>query len=222
MKLVFDNIDKVFTLNENSIQTIILENTEAYRYTINEIIMYISGENSGLSIYDRNDEKISYKDIEFFSDIINIDINSKKIKNKLNLYLEEIAVNEDLYIKTNEIIGEIYNYFGELDYYSDINFEIQEINPKELIKISKVKINEENGFKEKIIEVIKIYGKFNLGKVIFFLNLKLFCNDQDLIDIYKCAEYEEIKLVLIEKQLNKNNISKENIFVLDTDLCELY
>lgn len=99
-------------------------------------------------------------------------------------------------------------------FFDDIDFS-------NLLKSLKIRVEDNEVFLEKILDLIKIYTLMFGYKLIVFINLKEFVSEEELSEIYKYCNYNKINIMLIEN-FQKNPLPNEKIIIIDDDLCEIY
>lgn len=166
---------------------------------------------------DNNKELDMSKNIYIVFDVFNIDYNSKKILNKLyalisqniNL-LQDYELEEIILRFRNFLIKEINELPFEFTMKSDISIE-------ETLKLFSLRIDENYyvGPIEKIEFVIDIVKTLDIAKVLVVPNLKLYLTNEELIEIYKYAKYNEINLLVIENNVSEILLEYEKKNVID-------
>lgn len=73
-------------------------------------------------------------------------------------------------------------------------------------------------FLERIVEYMKLLQSLCKIKVLFLVNIKLYLTDEQMILLYREAEYINLQLVLIE-HIMKSTIFEEKVVVIDKDDC---
>lgn len=73
-------------------------------------------------------------------------------------------------------------------------------------------------FLEQVIEYMKLLQSLCRVKVLFLVNIKLFLSDEQMMLLYKEANYINLQIILIE-HIQKNRISEEKIVIIDRDNC---
>src|SRR5690606_29337393 len=115
----------------------------------------------------------------------------------------------------------IFKFLDDIIFDLNVDLKIdEEFTISSLLKMANLKVDEEqDNLFNRIINFIKIIGNLDLFKIIFFVNLKTFLTDEQLLEIYKIANYTKINLVLIENKIY-NKLNFEKYYILDNDLCE--
>lgn len=203
MKIRLNSFQNDIDLFDGTISVIEIENTKYYNKLIQNINDNINGceTNKILLLSDENEILKLEKEAILVIDLYNIDFNSKKIISKI---YSLIATN----IK-NKQTDELSQITMKLRHFIDLelmdlpfNFQIKEnIEIEEILKMLSVKIenSEYPTLIEKIELLIDIISTLQICKILIIPNLKLYLDEKELIEIYKYSMYNEIKLVLIER-----------------------
>lgn len=179
------------------------------------------------SLKVRNTELILSDDkilsIEKYVDLIlspfSLELNSKKILNKLNDYLGK---NLDNYEEQFNKLAYSINKFGSeltmLSQYSIIYSEIQNVH--QIIKALDFKIDDDLPVNERIIEYMRL-NRDLLGKKLFvFVGLKSYFSDDDVRLFYKDIMSEKFDVLLLEGHQCPYRVDVEKVRIIDSDLCE--
>lgn len=206
-----------FSENKNTV--LVLENKKFFRNFLFDLKNQINGL-SGEIVISEDYEPIRFKDICLLNDYINIDMNEKAILNKV--YSDLLSISEkDLQKETEEFKLTALQYFSTLISKSDIELFFDDIDFSNLLKSLKIRVEDNEVFLEKILDLIKIYTLMFGYKLIVFINLKEFVSEEELSEIYKYCNYNKINIMLIEN-FQKNPLPNEKIIIIDDDLCEIY
>ena len=73
---------------------------------------------------------------------------------------------------------------------------------------------------DNIICLFDLISNFKLYKIIVLVNLKLFFNDEEIVEIYKSALQRNIKLLVIEYSEENYLLEYENKLYIDNEFDE--
>lgn len=171
----------------------------------------------------QNDERISIgKNVFVLTDVFNIDFNSKKILNKLYSTLIENVKNrqddelENITLKLrNYLIEEI----NELPFEFSIKSEL-ELN--DLLKAFELKIDTicYTTIVEKIEFIIDIISTLKIATILVIPNLKIYLDENELIEIYKYSIYNNVQLLIIENSNSEELLKYEIKNIIDEEFDE--
>lgn len=205
--------------DENTVNTIVIENKHTMSNIIFELIKQMEGEDGEFVLSTENKILDINKYLDIVIDPFNINFNSKKIINSLYHELNETAlvldeekrkINEAIICSLDRII------FNEI--YTGINHNL-DFQWSDIFKLYNVSFSLEHiSLLEKLIEYIKIQSTFLKTKVLVFINLKSYLTTNDLIELYRQAAYNKIHLLLIDN-CESIKINNEEITLIDKDNC---
>lgn len=218
MKIKLNGFQNDINLFDGTISIIEIENVKYYNKLIQSINEKINGyENEEIILLSDDEQILKFeKEVMLIIDLYNIEFNSKKIIGKI---YDLVASN--LKNKQSDEFIEIVN---KLRHYVDLelmdlpfNFQIKEnIEMEEILKLFSVKIEslEYTTLIEKIELLIDLVSNLNLAKILVIPNLKLYLDEKEMIEIYKYSMYNEVKLVLIERNCS-SKLQYEQILHID-------
>ena len=224
MKIINREWHRQIELKENVIHTLILENKVYYREIILELLRQHKGLEGDFVLSEKNKDIAFDKNSYFITDLVNIDINNKKVLTKVYATLQK-QVEEDI-VEYNQLTSVIKRYFERLVFNNNLDLEQdEEIDVMSLLKLGDFKIHfEESNYLEKIIKYMKVLIDLCGVKVIFLIGLHSIFNNNEIKQFYKEICLNKIKIVNIETQQfsdYSNKDYKELIYIFDKDNCEI-
>lgn len=163
------------------------------------------------------------KNILVVSDFYNIDINSNKILKSLH---KDIEMQYNYEYGENNLFINLQNIFNNIEeVLCSYDFELEykrELKVSEILKAIGLKFNEyyyDNPF-DNIICLFDLVSNFKLYKVVVLVNLKLFFNENEIIEIYKSALQRKINLLVFEFGEESKILKYENKIYIDNDFDE--
>lgn len=151
-----------------------------------------------------------------------VDLNDKRILNKLYMQLSEQANSETFYMKTQEIRRQIYEYIFQLEqeYRYILNVD-EEVDLNILFKAAGVRYEVfEEDFLDTLCRYMKIVSELLEIKLIICINLRSYLTAEQIITLINDVKYEEFGLLLIENQ-ERSCLEGVNRCIIDKDLCEI-
>lgn len=207
---------------EENINVIVIENKIEYRKFVYSFVNELNIRDGNILLSKDIELLVPEKYIFTFYDYFTFDIN-KYALNKFYKKLKEISMVDFSYetaiLKTN-IEEYVYNITKQYDMYLDISCDL---DVTEILKSLNVKIKQYSELLlDKIINYINVINEIFGINCFVFISLKEYFSDSEIIDFYNYINYNDFKVVLVEPN-NKNNFqTKEKIYVIDEDLCEIY
>ena len=221
MKLQLRNFNFILDLEEN-INVIVIENKIEYRKFVNSFVNELNIRDGNILLSKDIELLVQEKYIFTFYDYFTFDIN-KYALNKFYKKLKEISM-VDFSFETANLKSKIEEYVYNITKQYDMYLEIScDLDVTEILKSLNVKIKQYSELLlDKIINYINVINEIFDIKYFVFISLKEYFSDSEIIDFYNYINYNDFKVVLVEPN-NKNNFqTKEKIYVIDEDLCEIY
>lgn len=215
-------LENKITFEEGKINVLEIYNKKFFRRMIEILNGEEEAENNEIVILDNEKRVELKKNVLVFTDLFNIDFNSKKIITKIyNELIESIKKRQDdelenLTIKLrNYLIEEI----NELPFEFNINSEL-EIN--DLLKAFNLKIDTTcyTTIVEKIEFIINIIANLKMATILVIPNLKVYLEKEEIIEIYKYSLYNNIKLLILENSSNEKIENYEIKNIIDKEFDE--
>lgn len=105
---------------------------------------------------------------------------------------------------------------------SEFTFDIyykDDISIQDYLKAFGIKIETLSyiSFLDKLIAFIDIISELELCSILILCNIKSYFKNEQLIEIYKFAQYKQIKLLLIEPKISDICLKNERKMVIDED-----
>lgn len=217
MKMLLNNYENDVVFYNTYINTLEILNKKAFYQFLKDINNLNDQDN--ILFFDNNEPINMDNKIFIIYNFINFDFNTKKITaNILNI------INNNMDEKDKDKINNLYNKLKDIYTHLldniDINLEIQEeFKIEDISKLMKPKINTKNNLLENILLLIDIESELNLDKLVVFVNLKSYLENEELIELYKYSLYKDIKILLVDNHnYSTNNIEKK--LQIDEDLIE--
>lgn len=224
MKLVHPYIERQIIFDESKINILTIENQKLFSEVVQEIISVLNGGNSKFVLSEGMDIINISKVGELCIDIFSCEINSKKAITKLYEILREKSVDEDMHLKTNQILSSIFSYtedlifeFGEYELSYNLDTDITNI-----FKAVDVKFDlSDKTYLEKLLDYVYINSEFLSKKLFIFVNLKSFLLEEELEEFYKMMFYKKINILLLESFEREYKFDCEEYYIIDKDLCQI-
>lgn len=176
-----------------------------------------------ISITDENMES-QIENCVFLWDLFNINLNDKRIMNELVKYVQR-ELNSDM--EQLKEFASHYNYcVNEIEKLTlELPIEVScshELNIPDFLKAMSLKVSDtfSDTLLDKVHRYIDIIKFIGIAKLIIFVNMKQFFNEQELIEIYKYAMYNEINILLLESSDCNKALEYEHVIVIDKDYEE--
>lgn len=223
MKLAFAELGNLVLSDKNQVTEWIIESPNLFARYIQALIYQCEGKEGGF-VLSKNDKIVEIsKYMEIVVNPFAIDINSKKILNKLYLDLDKLAKSEEMYLQTKQMMQSLMEYLMELeqksDYILDFEHEFELTAIFKAVGIKHELIGED--YFENLIRYIKIIVQVLGIKVVVFVNIRSYLSDEQMNQLLKEAFYQEIQILLIENQ-ERSCLKDTFRYIIDKDQCEIF
>lgn len=218
MIIKINGLDNELVLNDSQIGVIEINDIKLYRHILEIINNKVEGiYNNELLILSDKYEEIDFKNnVYLLNDIFNIDINSKKIVNKIYNLINSSYDDEEKLIFSNKI-QEVKNNLiyktNEFPFTFSINNDISILDMLKLFNF-KVDYSTYTTLLEKIELLIDVLVNLNIAKVLIIPNLKMYLTNEELVYLYKYSLYNNITIITIERYCEKS-IDYEKKLLID-------
>ena len=204
----------------NNINVLIISNKECFLHVLECINSKNQGlENNEIFLLDsENNELNMEKNILILFDVFNIEYNSKKFLNKIyDIVSNNIKLKNDFIIE--ELIFKLRNYI--IEEINELPFEFlmkDEVDILDILKLFSLKIDSQSytTILERIELVIDMLSIIQPDTLLIIPNLKLYMSDEEIIELYKYSLYNNVKLLLIEKNFTQK-LEYEHILAIDEE-----
>lgn len=222
MKLCIKYIDNNLVFNNEYINCLEVENKNYFYKIVKELNNIANGEMEDNVIFTDNEsnEINIINKINIIIDYFNIDFNSKKILSLINKKINSsISINDKdnlskLYNKIKKIYIPILN---DMDLNIDIN---NDFDLDLIVKLLNVSIKNKDNILDNLFLLTDIEHELNISKLLVFVNLKQYLNEQELIELYKYLLYNNIVVLLIDSQAYGVCNEYEKKIIIDNELEE--
>lgn len=220
MKLVYTELEQQLIFQENRVNVLVIEHKELFRRMIQELAKQIDGV-EGRFVLSDNDKILKIdKDVCLVVNPFALEINSRKALTGLYNELGKLGMNEENYLNTCRVKGQIAEYIYGLLNQVDYALKFQDdFNLQSLFKALEVEFESgEENFLEGLVYFMDVCSKFQKVKIFAFVNLKTYLTNDELKKIYKEAFYRKIQLLLLENSVEQE-LAEEAVCIVDDDLC---
>ena len=222
MKIKIDFIDSTIDFDNSNVYSFEIHNKK-YLYRISSLFYGISNSDLPEEIQcfdkDNSELKISGK-IRFFSEYFDFGFDSKKYSTDITKY---ILSNIEQYDSEN-----ILRTFSKLCKLIDKELQKTDLSISvsadegidNVIKMFKLKVNQKDDLLDNLLLIIDLEVALNSNKILCFMNLKQFLTKEEIIEFYKYATYNSIKIIMIESSKYDYFGDYEKVIIIDQSLEE--
>ena len=223
MKLVHPEIEGQILIDTKKPCLWVIESPSRLSKVLQELIIQVEGKEGNFVLSEKEREYDIAKCVEVIVNPFAVNINDKKILNRLYNELSELAYGESLYLETQEMLSGLQSYFFRVEQESIYTLGLDEIIDISLIwKLLGVKFEScAEDFFETIIQYIKVISMIMKRKLVVFVNLCSYLTEIQVKQLLETANYEEISILFIEN--TERTFSNESVkYIIDSDECEIY
>lgn len=201
----------------------IIESPELFTEYVQELYMQCENDEGRFVLSEEENEINLSKVSEIIMNPLGLELNQKKIINKLYSELVKTSMSEVMYEKTAELTRYIANYIMDLEDNADYTVQFSDrLDVSILLKAMDVKYEEtEESLLEHLIRYIKLVVSLLNVRLIILVNIRSYLNDRQFDELIQEIKYQEIKVLFIE---NKGRGCAEGgmRYIIDKDGCEIY
>jgi CRISPR-associated protein Csn2 len=219
MRLCIPDLGFDIDLVENIPAIITIESENVFSMVMSDIWSQYNGDIGTLKISDR-DKPLKFSDsCACVFNPFAININDKKILNKLYKELTE-EVNESLQLETAEYFSKTITYLDNIIDVSPYGLIYNaETGINSILKCFDFKIEETyDSLSEKIIEYAKAFHRICGVNILITMNIKSFISSDEMESIYEALAYEKIFMIDFENQQRPLGINEKG-WIIDRDCC---
>lgn len=222
MKLVHPDIEQQIIINHLGGCEWIIESPELFSRYVMELYAQVEGEEGSFALSENEKEIDISKYLEMIVNPISVNINDKKILNKLYSELLKIAFGEDMYQETLELQSKLQNYFLQLEQLCPYMLEDSaEVDMSAVFKAMGIKLESyANNFFENINQYIKVQAELMGKRIVVLVNVRSYISECQMRQLIETAQYNEINLLFVE---NSQKVFSGEIqrYIIDCDGCEI-
>lgn len=222
MKLIIKYIDNNIDFDNSYINCLEIENKNYFYKIVNDINSISNGNILEDVIFSDDEYKelnLSNK-INMVFDYFNFDFNSKKIISIINK-----KINDNISVEDKENLSKLYNkirkiylpILNDMDLNIDIN---NDFDLDSVIKLLNVSIKPKDNLLDNLFLLVDIEKELSFNKIIVFVNLKQYLNNNELIELYKYLLYNNVVVLLIDSQSYGVCNEYEKKLIIDDELEE--
>lgn len=198
--------------------SIIIEEPLLYRSVVNDLQQSIK-EDSNKWIFSEDDKVLKKSSIiNIVNSIFMLSFENNKISNVIVSDMNDIALNEENFSKTQKLLNEIEKYLYDLEWEVSYDVNIEMCDIKDIIKSSYKGVIEPEEYVDKLISYIKIVSRILKKEIILFIGIQSYFSLEEWKEIEKAALYEKMYIVCIERT---DYLYCDNKVIIDKDGCRV-
>lgn len=182
MKLIHFGLSGILLDEDIDFTEWIVESPESFSGYVLELSTQIDGNEGQFVLSEKNKELDLAKKAELIFDPLTVDINERKILNKLYMELSDLSKREEMYIKTVELLRSLQEYLLELEQCTEYILEFdQETDMSALLKAVNIRYETRDmDFLERLVQYMKVLAAMAGIKIFIFVNLRSYLTDHQM------------------------------------------
>lgn len=222
MKLMYKSFEAPLEITEGIPNILVIENKlirSNFIETLNNQVQTGEGE---IVLSEANNILKLEKCTEVLINPFCLEMNQKKIVNKLNNSLKELSIDSNNYAYTMEVLSKVTLYLEDLSMQLNYPVELGQIEATDLIKISGAKIDiRTSTFFENIINYMCLVADVLDISLFVTVNLGLFISQTQIKELFKMANYKNLNLLMIESSDLIERDLLQRLTIIDKDMCTI-
>lgn len=208
---------------ENQVIVWQIESPKAMRRYIAELLEQCNGNEGKFVLSDGNHILDIGQNVEVIVNPFSVDVNDKKITNKLVSAVKELAFDEERFVATQELFSGIQNFFFELEQELTGCFSYANtIDISQLFKSVGMQFEtENNGLECQLDEYMTIAGAYLHKRIFVIINASLYFTQDEIQTLLNHANYMKWCVLLVEGRDIELNFSHRR-YIIDANECEIY
>lgn len=222
MKIKVKYIDNEIQFEDDKINAIEIENKKYfYRFVMDLYNISNACVIEDISFFSENLKELNYEGkIKLYFNYFDFDFNAKKYINDISKLITTTIsdIQRDAIIKQYNKLVNLYNkLLMNIDLPLCVN---NDTTMENINKTMKIQINNTNDLLENILLLIDLEKAIPNYNILIFINLKQYLNKDELIELYKYAIYNQIKIILIDSMAYGVTLEYEKKLIIDSNLDE--
>lgn len=221
MKILLKGIEQVFDCGQSNVCTVIIENPKMFYDIVVDIERQIEGFDGNSVLSEDNKPIRMDKNIEQITQFVPFDINKKTLLNKITSEMQKLALDDNHFLQTNELLTAWENLCINLEFEMPVNLDFCKINVESLIKASGIMIADDYiSLAEKVIDYIQMVEKFEGKKLFVLVNMRSYIGNEEAQLFINEIVSREYQIIMLENKEYKL-LDKEKRYLIDEDMCEI-
>ncbi len=223
MKLAHPDLNGQILLSPVQATEWVIESPRIFASVLQELNQQVQGE-EGRFVLSADDKIIRLdKTAEIFWNPFSININDRKILNRLHAQLGESSVSEDMYLHTQTLVAALQAYMVKLEEQCPYMLRWnQEMEAEKLFKFMGVCLEDcSENFMENIEQFLRIAPDLLHTCLLILVNFSSYMTIEQKAALQKAAMYQEVSLLFLENK-QRPFLNGERWYIIDEDGCEIY
>ncbi len=222
MNLKLSGIEHIIDCGNSAyINSVVIESPRLLCEVLMDLECQIQGDD-GKSVVSENDKVLpTAKCLEVHTRFVPFELNQKNLINKATAKLIEIALDEENYMQSSELVGDLERYLMNLSIGLTGSIDTSKVSIENLIKNSGLTfVDDYSLLSEKLLDYFELVREYDQDKIFVLLNLRSFLSTNELQQFVDEILLRRFQVVLIEST-EYSLLDKEKRLLIDDSLCEI-
>ena len=199
--------------------SLIVENQNLLYQILCDLTSQLRGEEGKIILSHNNRVLQISKSLELFSQFVPFELNKKILINKVINRMQKLAMDEEHYYQTNELIILLESYLLDLSVELTGDIEFSKITWENIIKAVGIGFTENyDSLAEKILDYMELVREYDSEKMFITLNLRSYISDDEMNKFVNDVVARGYKLLMVENS-EYPIIEHEKRYIIDADKC---
>lgn len=222
MKMNIRYFDNEIKLIPGIIPVIEIENKSYFYRLIHDLYLLMNGNiPEDIQFFDDFSKEISLSNkIQVILNFFDFQFDSKKYTNATTKYVIDEMTDDDKnnIVKAYKKLQQVYKkILLDVDLPLELN---PDISIESIYKAMKISIFSKENLLENLLLMIDLEEKLRIDNILYFVNLKQYLTEQELVEFYKYALYNQVNIILIDSQSYGATLKYEKKLIIDDNLDE--
>ncbi len=219
MKIIIPGVDYVFECGGEKCCSIVIENQRVFRDCLMDLANQTQG-NEGISVLSEDNKVISIaKKAELLNQFVPFDVNQKGLLTKITARMQEVAMDGEHYLSSNQILADWERYLMGLAVELPGNFLYSKISIDSVIKAAGLKIDDDyDSLGEELLDYMELVQEYESNKLFIFVNLRSYMLDKEAEAFFQEISKRKIQTLFIEGSEHPL-LNFEDRHIIDEDCC---
>lgn len=220
MNFAHPQMDHVLTIGGSVVSTLVIEQPQFFRSLLHDIDEQINGV-EGRSVLSRDGVVLPFdKNAELIEDFLHFKLGQKALLTKLTNRLEHIAMEEEHYYQTAQLLGEVEKYISDLAMDLPCDVCCSKISINGILRAVGVDIMDDHESDlELLLDYMELSRELDHQQLFILVNLRSYYSDAEVEAFFASALAHEF-LILPVDSVSREHLKNEQRVTIDDDLCE--
>lgn len=220
MNLAHPQLDHVLAVGAGYVATLVIERPSFFRAFLQDIDEQFRG-GEGRAVLSRDGTILSMdRHAELIDSFVHFQLGRKPLLTRLANRLELLAVEEENYLKTMRLMGELEQYIQELAMPLPCGVGCSKMNFGGILKAVGLEIPDDHESDlERLLDYMELTRELERERLFILVNLRSYYSDAEVEAFFASALAHEL-LILPVDSVSRARLGNERRVTVDDDLCE--